>query len=209
MKLVFATENVGKLSEVRKFAARYGVEILSPSEAGLVPQNVEETGDNYEANARLKVEAYRSQPLAKDLMICADDTGIEIDALHGEPGVHTRRWLGYRMSDDEIVGYTFGRLHEVEDKDRSAHFKITIAYSLYGDDIRFCKGQLDGRIVSKPMLEAPRQEGVPFRKLFIVADGELPLWKFDETPLDRRILSHRETAFDELFKILKKNAKDG
>jgi XTP/dITP diphosphohydrolase len=205
MKLVYATENIGKIREVRRFAAHYGVEVLSPSEAGLVPQEVEETGDDYEANARLKVGAYLKQPQAKDLMICADDTGVEIDALDGEPGVHTRRWLGYRMSDDEIVGYTFGRLHGVKDEDRGAHFKITIAYSLYGNDIKFCKGELDGRIVSEPMLGAPMQEGVPFRKLFMVAgDVELPLWKFDQTPPNGRVLSHREAAFAELFEILKK-----
>ena len=207
MKIVFATENVGKLREVRKLAEHYNVEILSPSEAGLIPQDVEETGSDYETNARLKVEAYTKQPEAKDLIICGDDTGIEIDALGGEPGIHTRRWLGYRMSDDEIIGYTFGRLHDVKDANRTAYFKITIAYSVYGGDIHFCKGQLAGKIVSTPMLDAPTQKGVPFRKLFIVKDGNIPLWQFDKIPPDQRVLSHRESAFIELFEILKSQEK--
>jgi XTP/dITP diphosphohydrolase len=207
MKLVFATENPGKINEVKKFAAKFGVEILSPSEAGLTSREVEETGDNYEDNARLKVEAYRNQPAAKEFVIIGDDTGIEIDALGGEPGIHTRRWLGYRMSDDEIVGYAFGRMHGVEKDKRTATFRSTVAYSVKGSDVRFVTGELPGQITETPMLDAPRQEGVPFRRLFMVTEDHIPLWQFDETPPDKRTLSHRESAFKKLFEILKKQEK--
>lgn len=208
MKLVYATENAGKIREMKRFAAHYDVEIFRPSEAGFTPQDVEETGDDYDVNARLKVDAYTSQPQAKDWIICADDTGVEIDALGGEPGVRTRRWLGHRMSDDEIIGYTFGRLHGVKDKDRTAHFKITVAYSMYGGEVELCKGQLDGRIVSEPMRDAPPQDGLPYRKLFMVTgEKEVPLWKFDQTPPHDRVLSHRESAFKKLFEIMKAQEK--
>jgi len=205
MKIVFATENPGKINEVRNFASNFDVEILSPSEAGLTPVDVEETGNDYETNARLKVEAYLDQPAAKNLIIIGDDTGIEIDALGGEPGIHTRRWLGYKMSDDEVFGYALGRLYGIVKEKRTARFKSTVAYSINGDDIRIVTGELPGRILEKPLPEATRREGVPFRRLFI-ADGqpEMPLWKFEEFSPDERVLSHRETAFKKLFEILKK-----
>jgi XTP/dITP diphosphohydrolase len=208
MKIVFATENPGKINEVRNFATKFGVEILSPSEAGLIPQDVEETGSDYETNARLKVEAYMSQPAAKDLIIIGDDTGIEIDALNGEPGIHTRRWLGYKMSDDEIFGYALGRLYGVKEGKRTAKFKSTVAYSINGDDIQIVTGELLGRILEKPLLEATRREGVPFRRLFIAtSQPELPLWKFEEFSPEERVLSHRESAFKKLFETLKNQGK--
>ena len=207
MRIVFATENPGKINEVRKFSEQFGVEILSPSEAGLASREVEETGNDYETNARLKVEAYLDQPVAKNLIIIGDDTGIEIDALGGEPGIHTRRWLGYRMSDDEIVGYAFGRMHGIPKEKRTATFRSTVAYSINGGDIHFVTGELPGSITETPMLDAPHQEGVPFRRIFTVTEGHIPLWQFDETPPDKRSLSHRESAFKKLFEILKEQEK--
>lgn len=204
MKIVFATENKGKIAEVQRFASRFGVEILSPSEAGLVSKDVEETGATYEENARLKVQAYLDQPVAKSLTIVGDDTGIEIDALNGEPGLHTRRWLGYRMSDDEIYGYTMGRLHDIPDGKRTATFKSTVAYSVHGGEVKIVTGELHGRIVKDPMLDATAREGVPFRRLFVVTEGaETPLWQFEELELEERALSHREKSFKKMFEALK------
>ena len=125
MKLVFATENPGKLREINTFAQHFGVEVISPSQAGFEPRDVEETGSTYEENAALKVQAYASQPKGKEFIICGDDAGIEIAALNGEPGLHTRRWLGYKMADQEIACYALGRMHEKND--RRAVFKSTVA----------------------------------------------------------------------------------
>jgi len=201
--IVFATENPGKLREVKEFGHKLGYEVLSPSQAGLVPVEVEETGSTYEENARLKVEAYLDQEAAKDLIICGDDTGAELHALGGEPGLHTRRWLGYRMSDDEIIGYTLGRLHGVQD--RSATFKSTIAYSVYGGEINIVSGSLNGHITQVPIPEAPREEGVPFRSIFIVdSESGIPLWKFHDLSLEQRegIYTHREKAFAAVLEAL-------
>lgn len=208
MKIVFATENKGKIAEVQRFASQFDIEITSPSEAGLVSKDVEETGSNYEENARLKVQAYLDQPAAKNLIIVGDDTGVETDALSGEPGLHTRRWLGYRMTDDEIYGYTMGRLYGIPDGKRTATFKSTVAYSVRGGEIQIVTGELLGRIVAKPMLDATAREGVPFRRLFVVTEGpEVPLWKFEELSTKERTLSHREKSFKKMFEALKKEDK--
>lgn len=204
--IVFATENPGKLREINKFSRSYDVQVLSPSQAGLNPLEVDETGTTYEENARLKVSAYLDQPLAKEFIICGDDSGIEIEVLDNEPGLHTRRWLGHRMSDDEIIGYTLGRLHGVESGRRNACFRSTLAYSIAGGAIQYVYGEMQGRIVENLLSDAPKQEGFPFRELFIV-DGspEIPLWKFDELEIEerQRILSHREQSFAKLFELIK------
>lgn len=199
MQFVFATENPGKLSEIREFARRYDCEVISPRQAGLDPVDVDETGTTYEENARLKVQAYLDQPLAKSLVIFGDDTGVEIPALTNEPGIHTRRWLGYRMSDDEIVGYTLGRLHGVSD--RSAIFKATIAYSVNGGQIQIATGQTKGMIAERPLLDAPREEGVPFRRIFMVGDPPIPHWRFHQQTIEQRggVLTHRQAAFKQML----------
>lgn len=203
--IVFATENPGKIAEMRKFAKQFGVEILRPSEAGLQAVKVEETGSTYRDNARLKVEAYLDQPASKSLIICGDDSGIEIAALGGEPGLHTRRWLGYSMSDDEIVGYVLGRLHG--EKNRTGVFKSTLAYSINGSPIRFVSGEVSGKIAEVPFDDASVQEGFPFRRIFTI-DGPspTPMWLFDQQSIQERsgLFSHREAAFKALFDILEK-----
>ena len=204
--IVFATENPGKIHEVYPFAQKYGYEVLTPRQAGLQPVEVEETGTTYEENARLKVESYIGQAAAKDLVICGDDTGVEILALNNEPGLHTRRWLGYRMSDDEVIGYALGRLHRIGE--RAAMFKSTVAYSVYAGDIRFATGALKGHITETPMPDVPHQEGIPFQRIFMV-DGQppIPLWKFHELELENRqnILTHRQQAFSDMFEALEED----
>jgi XTP/dITP diphosphohydrolase len=202
-QIVFATENPGKLHEINRFAALHGYEILSPSQAGFEPVDVEETGSTYEENARLKVEAYLAQEAAKSYVVCGEDAGIELRALGGEPGIHTRRWLGYRMSDDEIIGYALGRLYG--QSNRRADFKSTLAYSINGGEINFLTGLTVCTIEQQPF-DVPQQEGFPFRSIASVdSDPPIPLWKFDHmAPEERGVLSHREESFKKLFELLDK-----
>lgn len=204
--ICFATENPGKLKEVREFATIRGHTVLSPKEAGLTPVEVDETGDTYEENAILKVKAYLGQSAGRNLIICGDDTGVEIAALGSEPGIHTRRWLGYRMSDDEIIGYALGRLHGAAD--RRAIMRATVAYCISGQAIKIATAELAGEIVEKPFADAPHQEGVPFRKIFAV-DGNppMPYWQFEERKGTHGMLSHRQKAFGQIFDEIERLAR--
>lgn len=202
-KLVFATENPGKLQEVGIFAAQYDVEILSPRQAGLEQVGVEETGTTYEENAKLKIEPYLKHPSAKEFVICGDDSGIEIEALNNEPGLHSRRWLGYEMSDEEIINHALERLQGV--KDRKVVSKTTLAYSAFGGEIGYTVGELTGQIAPDRVKEAVKSKGLPFRELFIVdTNPPIPLWDFEKLSLAERNgrLSYREAAFLGLFKAL-------
>jgi XTP/dITP diphosphohydrolase len=204
-EIVFATENPGKLREINLFAQHYGVEVKSPSQAGLQAVSVEEIGTTYEENAALKVEAYLTQPGAEDLIICGDDSGIEFDALGGEPGIHSRRWIGRSMTDQEIIDYSLERMKDVPEGERTARFRSTLAYSLFGKPVSYVYGELEGFIRTTPLEDAPIQEGFPFRSLFVVSGkNELPLYAFDALSPDERagMLSHRESAFKQLFQLL-------
>lgn len=202
-KLVFATENPGKLREVRVFANNYDVEVLSPSEAGLVQVKVEETGNSYEENARLKVESCLGQEASKQLVICGDDSGMEIEALGGEPGIHTRRWNGSHMSDQEIIEYTLKKLSK--ETNRSVTARSVIAYSAFGSPIEYAQAVMKGHIIKVVDPSAPVQEGFPFERLAVVdGDPDIPLWKFGQLSISDRNgrLSHREQAFLKLFQYL-------
>jgi XTP/dITP diphosphohydrolase len=207
-QLVFLTENPGKLNQMRSFAGDYGVEIFSPTEAGFVPVEVDETGETFEANARLKVEAYLAQDAAKDFVICGDDSGIEITALGGEPGVHTRRWVnGEWTSDDGIIAEAFRKLDDITD--RSAIFRTVVAYSDHGAPIAFTSGELPGHIAKEVDPRAPITEGVPFQRIFVVdGEPELYLWEFHDLSSEKRVgrYTHRETAFRALFDVIKEKA---
>jgi len=205
-EIVFATENPGKLLEIKEFARNFGVDVFMPSEVGFERVEVEETGKTYQDNARLKVEAYLSQSIAKNFIICGDDTGIEINALGGEPGIHTRRWKDgvTAMTDAEIIDYALAQLDGASD--RSATFRTTVAVSEFGGPIEFTEGALPGTIVEAVFPDSPKEEGVPFRKLFLV-DGQppIPLWKYHDMTLAEREgrFSHREQAFASLFAKIK------
>ncbi|MBN8964697.1 MAG: hypothetical protein J0H89_04795 [Rhizobiales bacterium] len=88
-RLVIATHNPGKLAEMRDLLAIYGVEAISAGELGL--PEPEETGTSFRANARIKAEAAAK---ASNMPAFADDSGLTVDALNGDPGIYSARWAG-------------------------------------------------------------------------------------------------------------------
>src|SRR5687768_2540487 len=107
--LLLATTNQGKIREFRELLAGCGWEIVTPPEAG-VSLEVEETGDTYAENARLKALAYAK---ASGLVALADDSGLEVDELYGAPGVHSARFAGAETPHTEKVALLLERLRQV------------------------------------------------------------------------------------------------
>lgn len=101
-KLVIATHNPGKLAEMRELLAPYGIEAISAGELGLAEPD--ETGDSFQANARIKAEAAAK---AAQLPAFADDSGLAVDALDGAPGIYSARWAG----DAKDFAGEIGRAH--------------------------------------------------------------------------------------------------
>lgn len=192
--IVYSTTNPGKFAEVQKLFAGHGTTIHSAAEYQ-VNIDVDETGTTLEENAILKAEAYRDA-IAEEVIILGDDTGLEIDALGGEPGIKVRRWKGYKMTDEEIIAYTLERLQGVPEAQRTAHFRTVIAVAKRGVETKTFSGILPGRIVTEP--HAYREEGLPFQPLFFSTDYNDMLYKIHSLDtsekLAKNIVTHRERA---------------
>ena len=129
MRVLYATTNPGKLFEVGKFLNPFGIELLGPKDLGL-SIDVSEEGNTLEENALLKARAYIDEGI--EYPVLADDTGVEIDALGGEPGIHVRRWKDgkTRMSDQEIIDYCIMRMQGIPRGKRTAQFRTVIAVGI-------------------------------------------------------------------------------
>lgn len=194
-RLLYATTNPGKVFEVRKILAAHGLDLLAPQDLGLA-LDVDETGATLEENATLKARAYFDLARERDgaLVVLADDTGLEIDALGGEPGIHIRRWIGRKMTDQEIYDYTLERLANVPPGERGAQFRTVIAVGTPAGDIELFEGRLRGEILVNP---GPVQiAGFPFEALFYVPAWSHVLGEIYSLPPAEKAacLTHRERA---------------
>lgn len=190
--IIYATTNPGKFNEVKGIFAHHQLAVSSLKDFG-ISRDVPETGATLVANARLKVEAYQSL-LPPGSIVIADDTGLEIDALDGEPGIHVRRWLGHRMSDEEIISYVLHRLENVPPDQRGAQFHTVLAVAAPDQSLHYFHGIFRGMIMASP--EPERVEGMPFFPLFFIKELGLSLDKFHRLPIASQLKfpTHREKA---------------
>lgn len=201
MTLLYATTNPGKLFEVGKYLKQFGVEVISPADVG-ISLDIEENGTTFEENATLKATAYLDTGV--EYLVLADDTGIEIDALDGEPGVHAGRWKDgkTRMTDEEVIAYCLERIRNVPNGKRGAQFRTVIAVGMPRlekrdrENIELFDGTLRGVILEKP---APlRIRGFPFESLFYIPQWNMVLGDVHQLPAEkkRKFLTHRERAVE-------------
>lgn len=202
MTILYATTNPGKFVEAAKAFAAKGHIINSPEELGL-KRVVEETGETLEENAIIKAEAYLPHVSAGTIVI-GDDTGIEIDALGGEPGVKVRRWLGHNMSDQEIVDYTLKRLKKVTLQKRTAHFRTVLAIAQKGRSTHTVEGKLSGQILTAPI--GSMREGMPFWQIFYITELKMTLGQFHKKSIEYQLEhpTHREKAIQAAVAYLSK-----
>lgn len=191
-ELLYATNNPGKLDEVRQFLGG-AMPIESPEDLKLEIE-VEETGETLEENALLKARAFRAES-PPDVIVMADDTGLEINALGGEPGVKTRRWRDGRteMSDRAIIAYCLERLRYVSNGNRGARFRTVIALLLPDGEEHLFEGVLEGEILTEG--PPPRRPGLPFGGLFHVPDAGKSLDDLEHES-DPDFLTHRQKAVE-------------
>lgn len=147
-KIIFATGNEGKMREIRKILENMIVngeetQILSMKEAGLNPDIVED-GQSFEENSAIKAKAVAE--LAKDAIVLADDSGLEVDYLGGEPGIYSARYLGeetpYSVKNSHIIKLLEG----VAEAKRTARFVCAIAAVLPGGEVLCEKATIEGTI---------------------------------------------------------------
>lgn len=192
MKLVFATNNAHKLDEVRRILPA-DVEVLSLEQVGFL-HDIDETGTTLAENSRIKAEtvaewlrANSQQPVDG---VFADDTGLEIDALGGKPGVYTARWAGEPAANRRKA------LQELADKpNRAAQFRTVVTLI-----DRTGTRQVDGIVRGRIATEERGDGGFGYDPVFIPEGYDKT---FAELPAEtKNTISHRARAMSELKKLL-------
>ena len=197
MKLLLATHNHGKRREWQALLAGLDVELLLPEDLGLETE-VAETGATYQANALLKA---RTLSAAAGLPALADDSGLEVDALDGAPGIRSAR---YRLGSDEIrYRALLQALQGVPASERTARFRCLAAVVCLDGREFTTEGVCEGVIATTPAGE----EGFGYDPVFYVPEAECTLAEF--TPEQKNQLSHRARAAQEMREILQRLAVSG
>jgi XTP/dITP diphosphohydrolase len=147
-RLLLATNNAGKVREFRRLLEGCGFDIVTPAELGL-ELDVEETGTSYTENALLKARAFAK---ASGLLAFADDSGIEVDALHGRPGLYSARYGGDGLDDVGRVAFVLRELEGVPAPKRTGRFRAVIAIASPDGSVdeRTFEGVEEGTIAREP-----------------------------------------------------------
>jgi len=193
-KLLLATNNQAKVHEYKAILQDLPFELVTPVELGITTI-VDETGDNLEENARLKATALAAE---SQLLALADDSGLEVDALGGEPGRLSARYAGENASDEDRVNYLLTRLKDIPWKERSACFKCVIAIATPNGKIEFCKGECHGFITFEPR----GKYGFGYAPIFYLPELDRTM---AELPLEEKNqISHRGHAARKAYLVIER-----
>ena len=195
-KLLLATTNRGKIREYCSLLSGLPFELVTPDEVG-IDIFVEENYPSYEENARMKANAYT---LASRLVTLADDSGLEVDVLGGEPGIRSARAAGEAAGDKDRIEHLLARLKRVPLEKRTAHFKCVIAIATTEGRTELCHGECAGLIALKPIGE----KGFGYDPVFYLPEFKKTM---AELPLEtKNQISHRGKAAREAYCILEQIA---
>jgi XTP/dITP diphosphohydrolase len=196
-RLVIATHNPGKLREMRELLAPFGIEAISAGELRL--REPEETGTSFRENARIKAAAAAQ---AAQLPAFADDSGLVVDALGGEPGIHSARWAGPDKDFARAMGDVDTRLRSIgaiTPARRTAHFVSALCVAWPDGHVEEFEAHVDGVLVWPPRGD----KGFGYDPMFLPAGhdrtfGEMASEEKHGLPPRGRGLSHRARAFQKL-----------
>ncbi|NIA71999.1 RdgB/HAM1 family non-canonical purine NTP pyrophosphatase [Pelagibius litoralis] len=188
-KLVLATHNAGKYRENADLLAPYGLEVLSAGDLGL--PEPEETGSTYSENAVLKAKAACE---ATGLAAIADDSGLDVPALGGKPGIHTARWAGPERDFKLAMEKVHRELGEATD--RRGFFVCNLSVVWPDGETASFEGRMEGSLVWPPRGDI----GFGFDPMFQPKGYDLTFAEMD--PAKKHAISHRALAFAQLKKAL-------
>jgi len=182
--LLLATTNKDKLDEYRVIFRELPFQILALSDIHL-DMDVEETGSTFAENAILKAEAYAQ---AANMLALADDSGLEIDALGGAPGIYSARFAGRETPYAERFRLIFERLRDIPVSERTARFRCAIALAEPAGYTRVVEGTIEGVVADSPR----GANGFGYDPIFLVP--ERGLTTAEMTPEEKNGISHRGRA---------------
>jgi XTP/dITP diphosphohydrolase len=146
MQILIASNNPHKIAEFRDILGPHGYDVVSPAEIDLA-LDVPEYGRTFAENARAKAEAYRD---ASGRLTLADDSGLVVDALNGEPGVYSARYGGEALTDLDRTLLVLERMRPVADEKRSARFVAALAVAAPDAETQVFEGSAEGFVTREP-----------------------------------------------------------
>lgn len=188
-EVVIATKNPGKAKEFKTFFAKYDINAVSLPELSKAIEDVDETGTTFDENAALKAEQ-----IAELLQtpVLADDSGLVIDALDGQPGIYSARYAGEPKDDQANIDKVFDELHGVESANRTARFICVLAVAVPGDKTIFKTGYCEGKILASQS----GHNGFGYDPIFIPEGYTKTMAEL--SPEEKNKISHRSHAMTQL-----------
>lgn len=190
MEIILATNNKNKVKEISEKLKQFNIKVISQEEAGCDIE-VEETSNTFKGNAELKAEAIY-KILGKPVI--AEDSGLEIDALNGEPGVYSKRYAGPNATDEDRINKVLDLMQDIEDEKRTARFKCVICYIDGNSEKHFFEGICEGKIIKEPIGE----NGFGYDPIFQYDTRTTAQMSSEE----KNKISHRGRAIDKLVKYI-------
>lgn len=193
-KIVLATGNAGKVREMSSLLSDFGFEVLAQSDFNLI--DAEETGSTFVENAIIKA---RHAAKETGLAAIADDSGLEVDALAGAPGVYSARYAGESASDEDNINKLLAQMQGIPSEQRTARFHCVLVLMRHENDPTpiICHGTWQGQI----LLERQGENGFGYDPVFWLPDLECTSAQLPAE--EKKRLSHRGQALKQLFDILK------
>lgn len=199
-KLLVATHNQGKVVELQNMLAEAGIQCISLRDLG-VSYDVEETGTTFAENAVLKATEYANYT---GMLTLADDSGLEVDALDGAPGVYTARYGGKEISQPERNQLLLDNLVTIPTAARTARFRCVVALTAAnGELIATADGTLEGAIALEPAGDG----GFGYDPVFLLPERGITLAQL--TKDDKSLISHRGRAFRQIVPLIEARTIDG
>lgn len=201
MRIVFATGNKGKLKEITRILGELGLEIISMAEAGIT-DDIEENGTTFAENSMIKARSVSRMLKEKDpqdeSIVLADDSGLEVDYLGGEPGIYSARYMGKDTSYDIKNTAIIEKLDGVPEEERTARFVCAIS-AVFPDGREFgTLGKMEGHIAH----EIAGSNGFGYDPIFFLPEYGKTSAEISED--EKNAISHRGKALREMEKVLRK-----
>jgi XTP/dITP diphosphohydrolase len=193
MKILLATQNLGKVKELQDLLSGEQIEVISLRDIANW-EEVEETGSTFAENAALKARIAAERT---GLISLADDSGLEVDALKGAPGVYSARFAGEPKDDERNNDKLLNELKEVPEAKRTARFKCALVVATPSGEEYLTEGSVEGRILK----QRRGKEGFGYDPLFYIPDFGRTMAELNLTQKNK--ISHRAQAFQKAIPILK------
>lgn len=192
-ELIVATKNQGKINEFRQMFSKYNISVKSLLDIDRTI-DIEETGTTFEANAVIKAEAIVE---LIGLPVVADDSGLEVDALNGEPGVYSARYAGMDKDDEKNTAKLLRELEGKTEDERAARFVCAVAVARPGKETFVKRGTCEGTITTEPQ----GTNGFGYDPVFIPKGSTRTM--AEHSSEEKNAISHRHHAIEQIEEWLK------